>query len=152
VRTRLLALVAATAPLLALSVATGSPATAQPGANCGAYPPGHAYGIRATTNHGPARTVTAKRGNSVLLTARVFRNGENCSGRSVKFFVHGPNEFNGDGSPRYHLTGSAVTDANGIAVLSRRVINSFRWYASYDSDNGTGTTTTRGADRLIAAI
>jgi hypothetical protein len=152
VRTRLLALTAAIAPLAALSIATGAPASAQPGANCGAYPPGNAYGIRATSNHVAQRVTPVRRGNSVLFTARVFRNGENCSGRSVSFFVHGPHEFNADGSAAYHLSAKATTDADGIAVYSKTVINSFRWYAAYQSDNGTGIVSTRGGDRLIQAV
>jgi hypothetical protein len=151
VRTRLIALTAAVAPLAALMVGTGSPASAAPGPNCGSYPPGNAYGIRATTNHVAQSVTRVRRGGSVLFTARVFRNGENCSGRSVQFFVHGPGEFT-NGVAGYHLSATAVTDADGIAVVSKTVINSFRWYAAYTSDNGTGIASTRGGDRLIQAV
>jgi hypothetical protein len=132
--------------LAALMVGTGSPASAAPGANCGSYPPGNAYGIRASTNHSTARTVTVKRGASVLFTARVFRNGENCSGRSVKFFVHGPGEAG------YHLSAAATTDSTGLAVVTKTVTTSFRWYAAYTSDNGTGVASSRGADRLVQVV
>jgi hypothetical protein len=151
VRIRLLALTAAVAPLAALAIGTGSPAMAQPGANCGAYPPGQAYGIRANTNHITADVVRVRRGGTVLFTARVFRGGENCSGRSVVFFVHGPGEFV-NGVAAYHRSGSAVTDGDGIAVLSRTVVNSFRWYAAYQSDNGTGIASTRGGNRLVQVV
>lgn len=153
VRTRLLALTAAIAPLAALGIVGAAPASAQPGSNCGSYPPGQAYGMRANVSGTIATRVTQRRiGDSVALSARVFRGGENCSGRSVRFYVHGPREFNSDGSSRYHLTGTSTTDANGIAIVTRTVINSFRWYAEYSSDNGTGVATSRGADRLIQAV
>lgn len=154
-RIRLLALTAALAPLAALSIATGAPASATPGPNCGDYPAGQAYGIRATTNHVAQAVTQVPKGHTVLFTARVFRGGENCSGRTVGFYVHGPREFvtiDGQRIPAYHLSGSAVTDGDGIAVLSKTVINSFRWYAAYNSDNGTGTASTRGGDRLIQAV
>lgn len=152
-RTRLLGLTAALAPLMALSIATGAPASAAPGANCGSYPPGNAYGLRANiAGTVGVRVTRVKKGNTVTMTARVFRNGEVCSGRKVGFWIHGPREFYSDGSPKYHLTGTATTDGNGIASLSRTVINSFRWYADYVSDNGTGVVNTRGADRLVQAV
>jgi hypothetical protein len=147
-RTRLLALAAA-APLLMLAGAVGSPASATPGPNCGDYPAGQKYEIRASTNHSTARTVTVPKGTTVSLTARVLRNKENCSGRRVSFFVHGPGEFNADGSSKYHLTGQATTDADGIAILKKTAVNNFRWYAGYTSDNGTGTVSSKGADRLV---
>jgi hypothetical protein len=141
----------ASLPVVAMTLIGAAPANAQPGANCGSYPPGQAYGIRATTNH-VAQTVTqVKKGGTVLFTARVFRGGENCSGRSVVFFVHGPGEFV-NGVPGYHVSARATTDANGIAVYSKTVLNSFRWYAAYQSDNGTGIVSTRGGDRLVQAV
>jgi hypothetical protein len=151
VRTRLLALTAVGASLAAVMVGGASPATAAPGSNCGAYPPGNAYGMRANTNGITARAVPVRLGNTVRLTVRVFRNGENCSGRSVRFYVHGPREFR-NGVAAYHLSATAVTNADGLAVVTKRVINSFRWYAAYTSDNGTGTIDSRGADRLVQAI
>ncbi|MBK5306425.1 MAG: hypothetical protein JJD92_07035 [Frankiaceae bacterium] len=151
-RTRLLALSAVGASLAAVMVGGASPATAQPGANCGAYPPGNAYGIRANTNGITARVVQVRTGSTVRFTARVFRNGENCSGRRVVFFVHGPREFNADGSSAYHASASAITDNTGLAVVIKTVSNSFRWYAGYSSDNGTGIASTKGGDRLIQAV
>jgi hypothetical protein len=150
VRTRLLALTAAVAPLAALMIGTGSPAMAAPGANCGSYPPGSAYGIRANTNGVTARVVTVKKGKTVRFTARVFRNGENCSGRLVRFYVHGPREFS-NGVALYHQSGQATTNADGLAIITKTVVNNFRWYAAYASDNGTGTASSRGADRLVQA-
>jgi hypothetical protein len=147
-RTRLLAL-AAVAPLALLAVGIGSPASAAPGPNCGDYPAGQRYQIRASTNHSTARTVTVAKGSTVSLTARVLRGNENCSGRSVSFFLHGPGEFNADGSSAYHLTGKATTNADGIAILQKKAVNNFRWYASYASDNGTGIASSKGADRLV---
>ncbi|GAC1611908.1 MAG: hypothetical protein NVS3B26_29460 [Mycobacteriales bacterium] len=148
-RVRRLALTVAAAPLLAVTVGLGAPALAA-GSDCGAYPPGSAYGLRASTNHVADRYVTVRRGASVMLTARVFRNGVNCSGRRVDFFVHGPGEFS-NGQAAYHYSGSATTDSNGIAVLTKTVVNDFRWYAGYTSDNGTGVVNTRGADRDVIA-
>jgi hypothetical protein len=151
VRIRLLALTAAVAPLAALMIGTGSPALAAPGPNCGSYPAGQSYGIRANTNHITAEVVTVHKGATVLFTARIFRGGENCSGRLVVFFVHGPGEFV-NGVAAYHRSGSAVTDGDGIAVLSKTAVNSFRWYAAYTSDNSTGIVSTRGGNRLVNVI
>lgn len=142
----------ATLPLVAVTLIGAAPASAQPGANCGAYPPGNAYGIRASTNGVPLAVTRVRRGNTVLFTARVFRNGENCSGRSVVFFAHGPREFNADGSAAYHVSARATTDADGLAVVTKTVTNSFRWYAAYQSDNGTGIASTRGGNRLVQAF
>jgi hypothetical protein len=138
---------------MAAVMLTGSPASAEPGPNCGSYPPGNAYGLRANVAGTVGVRVTrVAKGHTVVLTARVFRNGEVCSGRKVGFWIHGPREFYPDGTPKYHLTGSAITDGRGIASISRTVINSFRWYAEYVSDNGTGVVNRRGADRLIQAV
>jgi hypothetical protein len=129
-----------------------SSASAQPGSNCGAYPPGNAYGMRVSVNgNNVVRSVKIEKGDDVVLGARVFRNGENCSGRSVKFYVHGPGENNPDGSAKYHLSAIVPTDETGLAEANKEVKNSFRWYATYTSDNGTGTVSTRGGDRLIQA-
>lgn len=138
---------------MAAVMLTGSPASAEPGANCGSYPPGNAYGLRANVAGTVGVRVTRVRtGGAVTLTARVFRNGEVCSGRKVGFWIHGPREFYPDGTAKYHLTGTAVTDGNGIASITRTVSNSFRWYAEYSSDNGTGVASSRGADRLVQAV
>lgn len=148
-RNRLLALTAIAAPLAA--VALSAPASAQPGSECGAYPPGNAYGLRGSHNGSSARHITVPKGGNVDLAARVFRNGENCSGRSVTLFVHGPRDFNRDGSPAYHVSGYATTDSFGLAHVNKTVSTSFRWYFGYTSDNGTGIATNRGADMLVIA-
>jgi hypothetical protein len=134
--------------LTALSVGTGAPAMAAPGPNCGAYPPGHAYAIDTSSNFGSGRVVTVRRGAGILLFATISRNGENCSGRLVRFFVHGSREFR-NGVPAYHLSATATTDSDGLAIVAKRATASFRWYAGYQSDNGTGVASSRGADRLV---
>ena len=151
-RIRSLALAAVGASLATVMIGP-APAIAEPGPNCGSYPPGNAYGLRANVGGTVGVRVTrVPTGESVTLTARVFRNGETCSGRKVGFWIHGPREFYPDGTPKYHLSGTATTNADGIASITRTVSNSFRWYADYVSDNGTGVASSRGADRLIRAV
>jgi hypothetical protein len=141
------------APLAAAAIGFGAPAaSAAPGANCGAYPPGQMYGMRVSANNSKERAVRVPIGQTVSLAARVYRGGENCSGRRVALFVHGPGEFASNGEAAYHLSGYATTDAFGLARIDKTVINSFRWYFGYTSDNGTGVIDTRGADRLVLAI
>jgi hypothetical protein len=129
----------ATLPLAVLT-ATTSPAIAEPGPNCGAYPAGLAYQIRVSRTPGGK----VGRNSPVTLFARVLRNGEICSQRNVRFYTHGPSpaEFkveNGRRLPIYHLSGSDTTDSTGLARLTVTSINDFRFFASYNmtsAENG----------------
>ncbi len=139
-RRRFVALSTALATLpLAVVTGTASPAVAAPGANCGDYPAGLAYQIRVS----PAgRTVDP--GSKVVLSARVLRNGEVCSGREVRFYTHGPREFkivNGRRLPAYHLSGTDVTDGTGLASITVTSINDFRFFGSYNADNSINNAT-----------
>src|SRR5689334_19582131 len=99
------------APLIAV-VGTASPAGAA--SNCGAYPPGHAFGIRNSPDPHDARTgavlpVVVRKGNAVALSARLFRNGKPCPKEQVYFYFHGPTDFktiNGKRTATYHYSQS----------------------------------------------
>ena len=44
---------------------------------------------------------------------------ELCAFPKVGFWIHGPREFYPDGTAKYHLSASAITDGNGIASVTK---------------------------------
>lgn len=123
------ALAVASLPLTVVTtVATAGPATAAPGSNCGAYPPGQAYGIRRNPNY-----ALVNRGAVVSLSARVFRGGENCSERRVGFYQRnrGASQFAlPEANKTTTLNGGTAT---GLAIVKVRANDDFRWFANYNS-------------------
>jgi hypothetical protein len=117
---------------------------------CGSYPPGNAYGLHAS---GPQ---SAQPGRTVALKAILSHNGERCAQRKVLIAVHGPQDFRtnsqGQRVPTYHIWSGndgvhgpygRTTDANGVATFNVTMPGQdFRWYAIYNSDNGTGQANT----------
>jgi hypothetical protein len=128
---RMIALLTSVAslPLVAVTaIGTAAPASANPGANCGAYPPGQTYGIRVSPGFAKVH-----RGAIVRLSARVFRGGENCSGRSVGFYRRYAGQLS------FHLdTGfKGVTDADGLTSVPATVTRDFRYFGNYNNTPST---------------
>ena len=117
----------ASLPLVAVTaVGTATPASAAPGANCGAYPPGQAYGMRVSPGY-----AKVNRGAIVRLSARVYRGGENCSGRSVGIYRRYA------GQTQFHLDFRLVTNADGLAETRTAVVRDFRFFGNYNSSAST---------------
>jgi hypothetical protein len=130
VRKRFTAITVALATLpMAAVMSTNSAAIAAPGAHCGEYPPGLAYAMRISRTPGQPEVPP---GTQISLYARLLRNGEVCSGRTVFFYAHGPREFSSTGRPLYHRSATAVTSGQGLAHAVVTARNDFRWFACYN--------------------
>ena len=118
---------AASLPLAAAAaLGTAAPASANPGSNCGAYPPGQAYGMRVSPGYAKVH-----HGAVVSLSARVFRGGENCSGRAVGFYRRYA------GQSQFHLDYRTVTDSDGLSSVAVTAVRDFRFYGNYNSSPST---------------
>jgi hypothetical protein len=96
--------------------------------------------------------VVVPKGNSLTLSARLFRNGKPCPKERVYFYFHGPTDFkmiNGKRTATYHYSQSPkLTDGDGIARATVTVINDFRWFVNYNlpvTYPVTGVQSTQGA-------
>jgi len=145
VRKRFTAISVALATLpMAVITATASPAIAESGSNCGAYPAGQTTFLfqrsfvaeSATIRDGKPAENSAKvnKGQQIKLIARLQRGGDKCFPKGVAFYLKGR------GASTYHFTGSAVTNFNGDAILTKTVNNGdFRWYAKFNAtESGLG--------------
>lgn len=117
----------ASLPLVAVTaIGTATPASAAPGANCGAYPPGQAYGMRINPGYAKVHP-----GTIVRLSARVYRGGENCSGRAVGFYRRYA------GQVLFHLDFRTLTNADGLSEVRTAAVRDFRFFGNYNSSSNT---------------
>ena len=136
---RLVPGVAALAALSLAALTTGAPsASAASGPNCGSYPAGQFYTMR--TSQVPLTSISSvgtkltviKHGASVTLGVRLLRNGEQCSGKTVRFYAHGRYDFDANGNPTYHLSRTLVTDSTGLIHTTYTNRQSdFRWFGDF---------------------
>jgi hypothetical protein len=89
---------------------------------------------------------------SIQLSARLFRNGKPCPKEPVYFYFHGPTDFrmiDGKRTAVYHYSQSpATTDNYGLARITVKVTNDFRWFVNYNlpvTYPVTGVQSTQGA-------
>ncbi|GAC1441318.1 MAG: hypothetical protein NVSMB55_08760 [Mycobacteriales bacterium] len=116
--------------LAVTAVGAATPASAASGSDCGAYPPGQSYGMRISPGYAQVHP-----GAIVSLAARVYRGGDNCSGRAVGFYRRFAGQI------QFHLDYRAVTGstfpADGLATVRLAAVRDFRFFGNYNSSANT---------------